>query len=80
MKKHKITIRDQRTASEILTRFMCTKDMDDVVNVWNDVYDFYDLCDDPFTGMPCTSEEYGKLQFEYEKQTMIDRYDHCDGL
>lgn len=36
--KPKITKRDQRIAAEILTQFMFTNDMDDVIRVWKMVY------------------------------------------
>lgn len=78
--KPKITKRDQRIAAEILTQFMFTKDMNDVVRVWEEIYEQYGLCDDPFSRTPCTPEEYSKNSLEYDKQTMIERYGHCDGL
>ena len=40
----------------------------------------YELCDDPFTGTICTWKEMCKNSLEYEKQLMIARYGHCDGL
>lgn len=80
MSKPKITKRDQRIVAEILTQFMFTKDMDDVIRVWEDVYAQYGLCDDPFTHVPCTPDEYCINQLEYDKQTMIERYGHCDGF
>lgn len=40
----------------------------------------YTLCEDPFTRMLCTSEEYIENRLEYEKQIMMSRYGHCDGL
>ena len=70
----------QRVAVEILIQFMFTKTMDDVLRVWDEVYEQYGLCDDPFTGCPCTPEEYCKNKLEYDKQTMIEKYGHCDGL
>lgn len=76
----KITKRDQKVAAEILTQFMFTRDMLDVVAVWKQVYEKYGLCDDPFTHTPCTPEEYCKNNLEYEKQAMIEKYGHCDGL
>lgn len=79
-KKPKITERDQRVASEILMQFMFTKDMDDVIRVWEEVFKQYGLCEDPFTRTPCAPAEYEKSSLEYEKQTMIERYGHCDGL
>lgn len=80
VKHKKINKRDQQVAAEILTMFMFTKDMDDIIKIWNKVYEQYDLCDDPFTGVPCTPEEYAKNRLEYDRQIMIDRYGHCDGL
>jgi hypothetical protein len=54
--------------------------MDDVIRVWEEVFKQYGLCEDPFTRTPCTPAEYEKSSLEYEKQTMIERYGHCDGL
>ena len=76
----KITKNMQIVAADILTQFMFTKDMDEVIKVWSDVYKHYELCSDPFTGVPCTPDEYCESQLEYERQTMIERYGHCDGL
>ena len=80
IKTPKITERDQRIASDILTQFMFTHNMDDVAEVWDMVYKQYGLCEDPFTRTPCTPDEYAKSSLKYEKQTMIERYGHCDGL
>lgn len=70
----------QRIAASILTAFMFTKTMDDVMAVWKNVYEEYELCDDPFTGCPCTFKEMCENQIEKERQIMIERYGHCDGL
>lgn len=79
-KRAKITRGMQIAASDILTRFMFTKDMDDVISTWDEVYKDYELCDDPFTHTPCTPEEYEKNNLEYRRQVMMERYGHCDGL
>lgn len=76
----KIFERDQRIAAEILTAFMFTRTMDDVMKVWKRIYEEYDLCDDPFTGTPCTRSEFCENRTEYVKQAMIEKYGHCDGL
>lgn len=76
----KINKNTQRAVADILTQFMFTKDMDDVIRVWNLVFEEYDLYSDPFTGVPCTPEEYAESQLEHERQAMIERYGHCDGL
>ena len=77
---NKITKKDQRIAADILTQFMFTKNMDDVNEVWREVFNQYGLYEDPFTHTPCTYEEYFENLSEYEKQLMIDKYGHCDGL
>jgi hypothetical protein len=76
----KITKTMQKVAAEILTEFMFVKNMDDVNLVWDDICKRYGLCDDPFTHTPCTPEEYAKNSLEYDRQRMIERYGHCDGL
>lgn len=76
----KITERDQRIVSDILTQFMFTKTMDDVIKVWDEIYKQYELCSDQFTGIPLTQKEYCESKLEYERQTMIEKYGHCDGL
>ena len=40
----------------------------------------YGLMTDPFTGLPCTPKEYAKNRIEYDRQWMIQKYGHCDGL
>lgn len=70
----------QKVAAEILTEFMFTRDMDDVIKTWDRIFEQYELCDDPFTSTPCTPEEYYKNRLEYNRQVMIERYGHCDGL
>ena len=76
----KITKKMQQVAADILTQFMFTQTMEDVMKAWDAVYKQYNLYSDPFTGIPCTPEEYCESQLEYEKQTMIEKYGHCDGL
>lgn len=71
---------EQRVAAEILTQFMFARDMGEVLQTWDNIYNQYELCDDPFTHCPCSSEDYYKSRLEYDKQTMIERYGHCDGL
>ena len=40
----------------------------------------YELMTDPFTGLPWTPKEYAKNSIEYDRQCMIQKYGHCDGL
>lgn len=76
----KITNTMQKVAVDILTEFLFTHNMDEVIAAYDRVFKKYELCDDPFTHTPCTPEEYCKNKQEYERQTMIERYGHCDGL
>lgn len=80
MKKMKITPTMQKVAADILMQFMFTNNMDEVVKVYNKVLEQYDLCEDPFTHTPCTLDEYCESILEYEKQCMIEKFGHCDGL
>ena len=70
----------QKVAADILMEFLFTNNMDEVVETYFRVLKKYDLCEDPFTRCPCTPEEYCESQLEYERQTMIEMYGHCDGL
>lgn len=53
---------------------------DEIYNLYNRVINDYGLYRDPFIGMVCTSTEYARSQLEYNKQTMLEHYGHCDGL
>ena len=77
MKRHEI---EQLVAANILTQFMFARDMGEVLQTWDNIYNQYELCDDPFTHTPCSSEDYYKSKLEYDRQAMIERYGHCDGL
>ena len=76
----KITKTMQKAATDILMHFLFTNNMDEVIKAYNTVMKKYGLCEDPFTRCPCTPEEYYEKSLEYERQTMIERYGHCDGL
>lgn len=76
----KITKTAQKVAADILTQFAFAHDIDEVIEIYNRVCEQYDLCNDPFTGVPCTPDEYAESKLEYDKQVMFERYGHCDGL
>ena len=78
--RRKITTRDQKIAADILTEFTFVNNMDEFWSAYNDIFKRYDLCDDPFTNLPISTEEYCKNKLSYEKQSMIEMYGHCDGL
>ena len=87
MKQKKITHTMQKVAVNILSDFevltMTHNGPYTFEEIWAIVQkhvDGYGLCEDPFTRMICTNEEYIKNSLEYDRQTMISRYGHCDGL
>ncbi len=87
MKQKKITNTMQKVAVDILSDFeiltMTHNGPYTFEEVWAIVkkhVDGYGLCEDPFTRMICTSDEYAKNSLEYDRQTMIEKYGHCDGL
>ena len=83
MKKTKtivITEKMQKVASNILIDFIFCKNMDEVYEAIKRNYDFYKLCEDPFTHLPCTPKEYAENSIEYEKHCAIEKYGHCDWL
>lgn len=85
MKKKKITPTMQKVAVDILEELeiymMSVKEYpEEIGKIFDRMYEKYELCSDPFTLMVCTPEQYCKNKLEYEKQCMIEKYGHCDGL
>ena len=87
MKQKKITHTMQKVAVDILGDFeilLMTHNgpytADEIIAIMNKHEKGYALCEDPFTRMICTSEEYCKNSLEYDRQTMYDKYGHWDGL
>ena len=90
MKQKKITHTMQKVAVDILNDLEVILMMHDevhqpltaeaIIAVIDKHEKQYALFHDPFTGMLCTAEEYMKNSLEYEKQAMMSRYGHCDGL
>ena len=87
MKQKKITPTMQKVAVDILQDFEVLLISHNGPYTFEEIWDIvqkhvdgYGLCEDPFTRMICTSEEAIKNQLEYDRQTMISRYGHCDGL
>lgn len=84
-KQFKITKQMQEVAVNILQELevymMSSKEVPEkVVQIFDNMCKKYELCEDPFTGMICTTKEWAKNSLEYDRQTMIQRYGHCDGL
>lgn len=79
MKKElKVTDAMQRTAVDILERIIFVKDLKELDEVFDYVYRKYKLCDDPFTRLPCTTKEYAKLSYLYDKQLAEEKYGYSD--
>ena len=80
VKKKLVSVTAQRTAADILTMLYFCKTMEDVSKLCKDIYERYELNDDPFTNLPCSDKDYAKNCLEYERQSMMERYGHCDGF
>lgn len=80
MNRKNITNAQQEVAVDILTKLIFCENMEEVYKLYRDIYEKYELNDDPFTNLPCTSKDYLKNSKEYDKQIMYERYGHCDGL
>ena len=78
MKQKKKSDKAQRIAASILTAFMFCETMDQFHETWKNIYNEYDLCDDPFTHCPCSSQECEENETEYRRQKMIDRYGYYE--
>lgn len=79
--KPKYSERTLKVICDVLIRFLieCGKD-EAVCDVAEKIQKQYGLMDDPFTLLPCTPKEYCENSLEYRRQTMIEKYGHCDGL
>ena len=79
-KQRKITDKEQRVAVDILNNLCFCEDIKEMFRIFDDIVKEYNLFKDPFTCMYCTPKEYEEYSLEYEKQLMIQKYGHCDGL
>lgn len=79
-KEFKVTETMQKVAVDILEQLIFCKTIEEVDKVIKSVFEKYKLNSDPFTGLPCTNNEYADNLLEYSRQAMIERYGHCDGL
>lgn len=80
-----ITNNMQKVAVDILSDIECymmsVKEVPkEILEIFNKHKKKYELCEDPFTYMICTTKEWAKNSLEYDKQLMMERYGHCDGL
>lgn len=80
-RKKQLTEKEQRVAAEILCDYIVSHNGNGYQDEFAErVMKQYGLYNDPFTKLPCTPKEYCKNSLEYDRQTMIERFGHCDGL
>lgn len=84
-KKLTITNKMQQVAVDILGELeyymMTHKEVpEEIFQIFDKMCKKYELWKDPFTKTVCTRNEYAKNSLEYERQTMLNLYGHCDGL
>lgn len=84
-KQLKITNKMQEVAVDILEElevYMMTHDdvPKEIIEIFDKMFKKYNLQCDPFTQMVCTTKEWAKNSLEYDRQLMMERYGHCDGL
>ena len=87
MRQKKITSTMQKVAVDILSDFEVLTMIHNGPYTFDEIWaivqkhaDGYGLFEDPFTRMICTSDEWAKNSLEYARQTMYEKYGHCDGL
>lgn len=79
--KPKYSERTLKVICDVLIHFIieCNEGKN-VFEVIDEIQKQYGLMDDPFTRLPCTPKEYCENSLEYQRQTMMEKYGHCDGL
>ena len=88
MKKPKITHTKQQVAADILNAFEClmmghkgdTYTAEEIFTVMKREAEYYELENDPFTRMYCTTKDAIENGNEYNKQLAINKYGHCDWI
>lgn len=82
MKRRKPTLAQQRlmqeVAADILTEFTFIRTMEDVDRAYKNVFERYGLCYDPFTGTPCSPDEYDECKEEWDRQMAEQQYGYSD--
>ena len=78
MKKQYISNKMQEVAVDILMRLVFIRDINELTEVFEYVYDKYELRDDPFTQLPCTRKEYVESSYYYDKQKALEIYGYND--
>ena len=80
MRKPKITDKDQRIVAEILNTFSFCNNIEEMFEEIDKFAKLYWLGKDVYTGCYCSTEESYENSVQHQKELMIDKYGHCDGL
>lgn len=67
-------------AEELIEIIVTNKYTENMKDYFDQVYEEYELDDDPFTRLPCLREEAAENRLEYSRQIMDKLYGHYDGL
>ena len=76
--ENKITKEMQKVAFHILNHFEYINSMEELIEEFNKMRDYYGLCEDPFTRSVCLPEDYEKYCLEYNKQLMEEKFGYCE--
>lgn len=76
----KTTDKVQQAVADVLTQFMFCNTDEERIETFKRIEDEYGIETDPYTLCPCTTKEYLKNNLQYQKDIMIEKYGHCDGL
>lgn len=87
MKQKKITHTMQEVAVNILSDFEILTMTHNGPYTFEEIWAImekhaknYELCDDPFTRMWCTTKEWAENSLEYDRQVAEEKYGHSDWL
>lgn len=74
-----LTEKEQRIAVDFLENLIFSG-IDAPREFFDKMIERYGLKEDPYTKLPCTSEEYDRNSVKYAKELMFEKYGHCDGI
>ena len=80
MRKLKITDKDQRIVADVLNAFIFCDNMEEIIYNIELTAKIFCLGKDVYTGCYCSLKEECENRVQYQKDLMIDKYGHCDGL
>ena len=80
MRKPKITDKDQRIVADILNTFIFCDNMEEIIENMERTARFFCLVKDDYAGCYYSPKEAYENSVQHQKDLMIDKYGHCDGL